>query len=143
MFLHEMRPKGKTISHGRVVKITSAPGRGWAALLGALYFAALVAVTPATGQPRGEAAARPDYRGTGVVLALLPPPSALHSTRPVIVIEHDAIAGLMNEHMSMPFIAASTTLFDGLAPGDRIAFGLKDTPGALLVIVIERLPPRR
>jgi Cu/Ag efflux protein CusF len=61
----------------------------------------------------------------------------------VIVIDHDAIAGLMDEKMSMPFIAASTTLFEGLTPGDRIAFGLKDTPGALLVIAIERLTPRR
>ena len=40
----------------------------------------------------------------------------------------------------MPFIAASTTLFQGLVPGDRIAFGLKDTPGALLVISVDRLP---
>src|SRR5262244_1808468 len=83
------------------------------------------------------------YHGTGTVLALLPPPSDLHATRPVIVIEHDPIAGLMAERMAMPFIAASTTLFDGLHAGDRISFGLEDTPGALLVVTIERTPLRR
>jgi Copper binding periplasmic protein CusF len=82
---------------------------------------------------------KPDYRGRGVVLAMLPPPSDLHATRPVIVIEHEPIAGLMDEKMSMPFIAASTALFQGLHKGDRIAFGLKDTPDALLVVLIERL----
>jgi hypothetical protein len=99
----------------------------------------LLSVTSAVAQP----APKPDYRGTGVVLAILPPPSNLHASRPVIVIDHEPIAGLMDEKMSMPFIAASTSLFEGLTPGDRIAFGLKDTPGALLVIVVERLPARR
>ena len=82
---------------------------------------------------------KPDYRGRGVVLAMLPPPSDLHATRPVIVIEHEPIAGLMDEKMAMPFIAASTALFQGLRKGDRIAFGLKDTPDALLMVAIERL----
>jgi hypothetical protein len=45
----------------------------------------------------------------------------------------------MDEAMSMPFIAASTKLFEGVRPGDRIAFGLKITPEALLVVSIERL----
>jgi Cu/Ag efflux protein CusF len=67
----------------------------------------------------------------------------LHESRPVIVIDHDPIAGLMNEKMSMPFIAASLDLFAGLKVGDHIAFGLKDVPGALLVVTVERLPPRR
>ena len=82
---------------------------------------------------------KPDWRGTGVVLAVLPPPSSLHATRPVIVIEHEPIPPLMNEHMSMPFIAASVELFRNLKVGDRIAFGLKETPDALLVIEIKRL----
>ena len=81
----------------------------------------------------------PDYLGTGVVVSLLPPPSTLHATRPVIIIHHDPIPGLMDEAMSMPFIADSTKLFDGLRPGDRIAFELKGTPEALLVVSIERL----
>ncbi|HEX9900449.1 MAG TPA: copper-binding protein [Candidatus Methylomirabilis sp.] len=81
----------------------------------------------------------PDYLGTGVVVSLLPPPSTLHATRPVIIIHHDPVPGLMEEAMSMPFIAASTKLFEGLRPGDRIAFGLKTTPEALLVVSLERL----
>jgi hypothetical protein len=83
-------------------------------------------------------APRADYHGTGTVVGLLPPPSSLHATRPVIIIHHDPIATLMAESMSMPFIAASTALFQGLRPGDRIAFGLQETPDALLVICIER-----
>jgi Cu/Ag efflux protein CusF len=49
----------------------------------------------------------------------------------------------MDEKMSMPFLAASTALFQGLRPGDRIAFGLQDIPGTLLVVAIERLVPPR
>ena len=81
-----------------------------------------------------------DYRGTGVVEAILPPPSDLHATRPVILIHHDPVPDLMNESMSMPFIAASTDLFRGLHVGDRIAFGMQVTPDALLVVTITRLP---
>ena len=81
----------------------------------------------------------PDYLGRGVVVSLLLPPSTLHATRPVIIIHHDPVPGLMEEAMSMPFIAASTKLFEGLRPGDRIAFGLKTTPEALLVVSLERL----
>ncbi|HEV8584303.1 MAG TPA: hypothetical protein VGT02_04985, partial [Methylomirabilota bacterium] len=57
----------------------------------------LVAVLPAAhAQP-----AR--WRGTGVVMAVLPAPSNLHSTRPVIVLNHDPIKGLMEDRMTMPF----------------------------------------
>lgn len=104
--------------------------------------AILLLAVGATAQPAGTTPAKPDYRGTGVVLAVLPPPSSLHATRPVIVIDHQPIPGLMDEAMSMPFIAASTDLFQGLHPGDRIAFGLKDTPGALLVITVDRVDPK-
>ena len=108
--------------------------RACLAMLAALLFA-----TGAAAQPARDTSIKPDYRGTGVVLAILPPPSSLHATRPVIVIDHAPIAGLMDEAMSMPFIAASTSLFQGLRPGDQIAFGLKDTPDALLVITVDRL----
>lgn len=80
-----------------------------------------------------------DYRGTGSVVATLPAPSALHATRPVIIIQHDPIPDLMDEAMAMPFIAASAELFESLEPGDRIAFGLQATPDALLVVWIKRL----
>lgn len=107
-----------------------------AALLAGLLAQALHA-DPAASQ--AAPAPKPDWRGTGTVLAVLPPPSSLHATRPVIIIHHAPIRGLMEETMDMPFIAASTDLFTGLRAGDRIAFGLKDSPDALLVISIERL----
>ena len=72
---------------------------------------------------------------------MLPAPSTLHATRPVVVLRHDPIVGLMDEGMEMPFIVASTDLFDGLHPGDRVAFGLKNTPDALLVVFMRHVPP--
>jgi Cu/Ag efflux protein CusF len=100
--------------------------------------AAALAVVAATaagagGQPPAE------YRGTGVVVAVMPAPSSLHPTRPVIVLQHQPIPGLMDEEMSMPFIAASVDLFRDVKPGDRVAFVLRDTPGALLVISLRRV----
>jgi Cu/Ag efflux protein CusF len=59
----------------------------------------------------------------------------------VIIIHHDPLPGLMEEAMAMPFLAASTQLFGNLRPGDRIAFGLKETPDALLVVSLKRLNP--
>jgi Cu/Ag efflux protein CusF len=94
-------------------------------------------------QAASGATSRPDYQGTGVIVGLHPPPSSLHPTRPVIVLYHDPIVGLMDEKMSMPFIAASTTLFSGLKAGDRVEFGLKSTEDALLVISLRRLDARR
>jgi hypothetical protein len=91
---------------------------------------------------QGLPAPMPHWRGTGTVVAVLPPPSSLHATRPVIIIHHEPIRGLMEETMDMPFIAASTDLFEGLRAGDRIAFVLKNTPDALLVVAIERLRAR-
>ena len=90
-----------------------------------------------------RAAASSEWRGNGVVLAVLPPPSDLHPTLPVIVIQHQAIPGLMDEAMAMPFLVASTSLFQGLKAGDRISFVLRDVPNALLVVAIERLPAGR
>jgi Cu/Ag efflux protein CusF len=80
-----------------------------------------------------------EYRGTGVVVALMPAPSSLHATRPVIVLQHEPIPGLMDEEMSMPFVASSPDLFRNLKPGDRVIFVLRDTPGALLVISLQRV----
>jgi Cu/Ag efflux protein CusF len=79
------------------------------------------------------------WRGTGVVLAVLPAPSSLHATRPVVVLDHGPIHGLMEDRMTMPFIAASTDLFRGIKAGDRVAFALAETPDALLVVSLERL----
>ena len=100
-----------------------------------------LAAGPAAGQtPPPE---KPDWRGNGVVLKMLPPPSELHATRPVIVLRHDPIPGLMEEAMTMPFLVASTALFRGVRAGERVTFGLKEVPDALLVISIEKAPPRR
>lgn len=90
-----------------------------------------------------DAGPRSDYQGTGVVVSLLPPPSTLHATRPVIIIHHEPIPGLMEEAMSMPFIAASTRLLEGLRPGDRVKFRMQVTPEALLVVSLERMEPAR
>jgi Copper binding periplasmic protein CusF len=106
----------------------------------ALVLSALV-VGPAGAQPARPAGEKPDWRGTGIVLKLLPPPSELHATRPVIVLQHDPIPGLMEESMTMPFIAASTALFRDVRAGERVTFGLKEVPDALLVISIERAAP--
>jgi hypothetical protein len=99
---------------------------------------AVAVAASAAAQP--ASAPRPDWRGTGTVVALLRPPSELHPTRPVIVLKHDPIPGLMEESMYMPLIVASLSLFDGLTPGERVAFGLEETPEALLLVSIERLP---
>ena len=115
-----------------------------ACLVGLLAALALILAprAPAVAQAP-KAAASHEWRGNGVVLAVLPPPSDLHATQPVIVIQHQAIAGLMDEAMTMPFLVASTSLFEGLKAGDRIAFVLRDVPNALLVVAIERLPAGR
>ena len=100
---------------------------------------ALSVVAPAAAQ----IPPRPDWRGVAIVLAILPPPSDLHPTRPVIVLQHEPIPGLMKETMTMPFLVASSALFAGIHTGDRVAFGLQEVPDALLVISLERLPGSR
>jgi Cu/Ag efflux protein CusF len=97
----------------------------------------------AGGQGTPGSTSKPDYQGTGVIVGLHPPPSSLHPTRPVVVLKHEPIVGLMDEKMEMPFIAASTDLFKGLKSGDRVEFGLKSTPDALLVISLHPLPAGR
>jgi Cu/Ag efflux protein CusF len=95
----------------------------------------LVAATTvwAGAQPPAE------YRGTGVVIALMPAPSSLHATRPIVVLQHQPIPGLMDEEMSMPFIADSADLLRDVRPGDRVAFVLRDVPGALVVVSLTRV----
>jgi Copper binding periplasmic protein CusF len=97
-----------------------------------VFLLVLIIALPARAQA-------PRWRGVGVVVALLPAPSSLHATRPVVVLDHEPIHGLMEERMSMPFIAASADLFRGLKAGDRVAFALAETPDALLVVSLEKL----
>ena len=108
----------------------------------ALLLIALSAAGAGAQAARPEAG-KPDWRGTGVILKMLPPPSELHATRPVIVLQHDPIPGLMEESMTMPFLVASTALFRGRTAGERVTFGLKEVPDALLVISIEKAPAAR
>ena len=106
----------------------------------------VVAVSAVEGfESPPQSTSKPDYQGTGVIVGLHPAPSALHPTRPVVVLNHDPIVGLMDEKMSMPFIAASSDLFKGLRSGDRVEFDLKVTPDALLVISLRSVnaKPRR
>ena len=112
--------------------------RSWIALLG-------VSVTLVAGSLQGApgSTSTPDYQGIGVIVGMHPPPSSLHATRPVVVLRHEPIVGLMDEAMEHPFIVASTDLFAGLHPGDRVAFGHKSTPDALLGVFMRRLPPQR
>ena len=100
--------------------------------LAALVLVLIAALPAAHAQPVR-------WRGTGVVVAVLPAPSRLHATRPVIVLDHEPIPGLMEERMSMPFIAASADLLRGVTAGDHVAFALAETPDALLVVSLERL----
>jgi hypothetical protein len=103
----------------------------------ALLLLGLALAGPAGAQ---STEARPDWRGTGVVLATLPPPSDLHPTRPVVVLQHDPIPHLMEESMAMPFLVADGALLERVRPGDRVTFALKETADALLVIEIEPVP---
>jgi len=109
----------------------------------AVVVVVLIAVVAGAAGAQPAPADKPDWRGTGIVLKLLPPPSELHATRPVIVLQHDPIPGLMEESMTMPFIAASTALFRDVRVGERVTFGLKEVPDALLVISIEKAAPAR
>ena len=103
----------------------------------------VIAASVVAGGQSASSTSKPDYQGTGVIVGLHPPPSSLHATRPVVVLNHDPIVGLMDEKMSMPFIAASTDLFRGLKTGDRVEFGLKSTSDALLVISLRPVTPAR
>jgi Cu/Ag efflux protein CusF len=113
------------------------------ALLLIAFVAGPAGAQPARPGRAGTETAKPDWRGTGVILKMLPPPSELHATRPVIVLQHEPIPGLMEESMTMPFIAASPALFRNHYAGERVTFGLKDVPDALLVISIETAPAPR
>jgi Cu/Ag efflux protein CusF len=118
-------------------RVLSGPRRS---VIGAILVTLVVVSPPSLAAPLlAQALPHADYTGTAVVVALLPPPSDLHAVRPVVILHHEPIPGLMEEAMTMPFLADSTVLFRGLRPGDPVAFGLKDTPGALLVVFLRRL----
>ena len=78
------------------------------------------------------------YHGFGVVVEVVPAPSQLDATRPVVVLRHEPIKDLMDEGMTHPFLVRSERLLRGITPGTRVRFTLKDTPGALLVVRLEK-----
>lgn len=114
--------------------MTSRARRRYARRVRALSFLALTLTLTA-----GAGAQSTQWSGVGTVMALMPAPSPLHATRPVIMLDHEPIPGLMEERMSMPFLVSSPGLFGDLKIGDRVAFELVETPGALLVVRLDRL----
>jgi Cu/Ag efflux protein CusF len=110
------------------------PGCAWRPLIAVALIAALAGFLPASAQTGRR------WKSAATIVALMPPPSALHATRPVVILDHEPIPGLMEEKMSMAFVAASTDLFRGLSPGDHVTFELEDVPGALLVVTLARVP---
>jgi Cu/Ag efflux protein CusF len=99
----------------------------------------VAAVALALSVATSAGAQQTHWSGVATIMAMLPPPSPLDATRPVVVLDHEPISGLMDERMSMPFIVSSPALFGDLKIGDRVAFELRDTPGALLVVRLDRL----
>src|SRR5260370_39507009 len=100
--------------------------RGWSAALVAGLLVPLLSAAPAASQSASSPKA--DWRGTGTVVAVLPPPSSRHATRPGILIHHAPLHGLMEEARGMPFTAASTRPFAGLRARPRRPFRLHGTP---------------
>lgn len=73
------------------------------------------------------------WTADGIVRLVQPGPG-------VVWLTHGDIPGLM-PGMTMPFEAASARLLDGLAPGDRVRFTLRQSAGRLLVVAIEKEGP--
>src|SRR5260370_28368023 len=96
--------------------------RGWSAALVAGLLVPLLSAAPAASQSASSPKA--DWRGPGTVVAVLPPPSSLHATRPVIIIHHAPIHRLTEAALDMPFIAPPPRPSAGLPPGPPIPLRL-------------------
>ena len=59
----------------------------------------------------------------------------------MILVRHEAVAGLMDDMESMLFFTESRELIDraGLAPGDRVVLTVRKTPDKLLVTEIRKV----
>jgi len=59
----------------------------------------------------------------------------------MIVVRHEAVAGLMDEMRSMLFFTESKELLDraALIRGDRVRFTVRKTPDKLLVVEIQKI----
>lgn len=59
----------------------------------------------------------------------------------MILVRHDVVPGLMEEMASMAFVVESRERLDraGLTPGDRVRFTVRQLPGQLLVVEIQKI----
>ena len=59
----------------------------------------------------------------------------------MILVKHDAVAGLMDEMNNMAFLAESKELLDraALHPGDRVRVTIRQLPDRLLVVEIQKI----
>jgi len=59
----------------------------------------------------------------------------------MILVKHDAVAGLMEEMSAMAFLVESKELLDraALHPGDRVRFTVRQLPDKLLVVEIRKI----
>lgn len=60
----------------------------------------------------------------------------------MMLVRHDAIPGLMDEMASMALLTESKEVLDraALRPGERVRLTIRQTPDALLVVEIQKLP---
>ena len=73
------------------------------------------------------------YRATGVFES--------RGGETMILVKHDAVAGLMDEMSKMAFLAESKELLDraALRAGDRVRFTIRQLPDTLLVVEIQKI----
>ena len=59
----------------------------------------------------------------------------------MILVRHEAVAGLMADMESMLFFTESREMLDraGLLPGDRVVLTVRKTPDKLLVVDIRKI----
>ena len=59
----------------------------------------------------------------------------------MILVRHEAVAGLMTDMESMLFFAESKELLDraALSPGDQVRFTVRKTPDKLLIVDIQKV----
>ena len=59
----------------------------------------------------------------------------------MILVRHEAVAGLMEDMESMAFFTESRDLLDraGLLPGDRVVLTVRKTPDKLMVVEIRKV----
>jgi hypothetical protein len=86
------------------------------------------------GSYRAAYPARGLYRVSGVFEA--------RAGDALMIVRHEAVAGLMDEMQSMAFATESPALLDAarLAPGDRVRLTVRQERDRLVVVDIQKLP---